>query len=416
MTIQYSMTKHFIIVGAGQAAAQAAQTLRQNDFPGKISIIGAEPYLPYQRPPLSKKYLAGELATERLFLRPAQFYVDRNITVETGVRATTIDLRNKQLRLNDDRLLDYDGLMLATGGRVRRLSVPGSDLKGIHYVRTISDIDAIRSEPLEHRRLVTVGGGYIGLEIAAVASSLGAEVTVLEAQDRVLARVVCPEVSAFYSKVHGDAGVRIQCETAVSKFTGDGRGRVTAVETAAREKFVCDLVVVGIGIEPEVELAKEAGLSCANGIVVDEYAQTSDPHVVAAGDCTAHPSVYDGERVRLESVHNAIEQGKTAAFTFLGKPQAYQQVPWFWSDQFDLKLQIAGLSNGYQKVVLRGDPKTKQFSACYLRDGKLIALDAINSPRDFMAGKKLIAAGPEIRAEQLADVEVGLNELVPSSS
>jgi 3-phenylpropionate/trans-cinnamate dioxygenase ferredoxin reductase component len=408
------MTKHFIIIGAGQAAAQAVQTLRQNEFSGEISMIGAEPYLPYQRPPLSKKYLAGELAAERLFLRPEQFYADRNITVEKGVQATSINLRKRQLCLNDNRILGYDGLMLATGGRVRRLAVPGSDLKGIHYVRTISDVDALRADLLEGKKLVTVGGGYIGLEIAAVARSLGAEVTVLEAQDRVLARVVCPEVSAFYSNYHANAGVKIQCGTAVSGFIG--QERVTEVETTAGKTIACDLVVVGIGIEPEVELAKKSGLLCANGIVVDEYAQTSDARVVAAGDCTAHPSIYDAGLVRLESVHNAIEQAKTAALSLLAKPQAYHQVPWFWSDQFDLKLQIAGLSTGYEEVVLRGDPTTKQFSACYLRDEVLIALDAINSPRDFMFGKILIAAGAKIQPQKLADTEIGLDELVAGSS
>ncbi len=404
------MSKQIIIIGGGQAAAQAVQTLRQNNFGGRITLVGEERYVPYQRPPLSKKYLAGELETERLYLRPPSFYTDRDVTLELGMRAERLEPSARRVILGDGRALDYDGLMLATGSRVRRVDLPGSDLAGIHYVRTIADADAIRAKLEPDKKLVTVGAGYIGLEIASIAATLGVDVTVLETADRVMARVVCPEVSKFYLDYHTRAGVEIHCNAAVAAF--HGQNRVDAVETAAGQRFSCDLVVVGIGIVPEVGLAEAAGLNCENGIVVDDLARTEDPNIVAAGDCTNHPNLFAGRRIRLESVHNAVEQAKTAALSLLGESRPYAQVPWFWSDQFDLKLQIAGLSQDHDQVVIRGSRDDNSFSACYLRAGKLIAVDAVNLPRDFLFGKKLIANEAVIDPAQLADSAKSLGDFV----
>jgi 3-phenylpropionate/trans-cinnamate dioxygenase ferredoxin reductase subunit len=404
------MPKHFIILGGGQAGAQAVQTLRQNNFDGRITLVGEERQLPYQRPPLSKNYLAGKLDAERLSLRSASFYSDRNVTLELGTRADTLEPSSRRLTLGDGRVLDYDGLLLATGSRVRRLDSPGSDLAGIHYLRTIADADAIRAEFLPGKRLVIVGAGYIGLEVASIAVTLGVEVTILEAADRVMARVVSAETSHFYLNYHTSSGVEIHCNASVAAF--HGRDQVTAVETAAGRRFTCDIVVVGVGIVPEVSLAEASGLKCDNGIHVDGHARTDEPSIVAAGDCTNHPNPFAGRRIRLESVHNAIEQAKTAALSLLEKSEPYAQVPWFWSDQYDLKLQIAGLSGDHDQVIIRGNSNESRFSACYLRAGRLVAVEAVNSPRDFMFGKKLIAAEVVVTPEQLADSAISLGDLL----
>ena len=405
-----SVTEHFVIVGGGQAAAQAVQTLRQHRFGGTITLVGDEPYPPYQRPPLSKSYLAGALERERLFLRPRAFYEDSGVELELGIRAMRVDPGASQVTLEDDRVLRYDGLMLATGSRVRRLRIPGADLRGVHYVRTVADVDSILADLQTSRQLVVVGGGYIGLEVAAVAASCGLQVTLLEAVDRVMARVVSPEVSGFFRDRHTRAGVRIRCATTVSRFVG-GR-RVTAVETADGQRYPCDAVIVGIGIVPAVGLAEAAGLACDDGIMVDEFARTEHHSVLAAGDCTNHPSRLVGERIRLESVQNAIAQARTAALTFLGQRQPYAATPWFWSDQYELKLQIAGLSQGHEQVVVRGAPDEAPFAVFYLRAGRLIAVEAVNSPKAFMLGKKLISAGTMVEAEQLADVGCELSALL----
>jgi len=402
--------QHIVIVGAGQAAAQAILTLRQKKFDGRITLVGEENLPPYQRPPLSKKYLAGELDRERLFLRPLTFYEKNGVDLQLGVRAEELDPDRRRVRLNDGRSLDYDGLLLATGSRVRRLNIPGSDLPGIHYVRNVADVDSISDAFRPGNRLVVVGAGYIGLEVSAVAVSRGLQVTVLEAVDRVMARVVCPEVSQFYFDYHTRSGVDIRCGTTIGSFVGNGR--VEAVSAASGELFPCDLAIVGIGIEPVVEPASSAGLTCENGIRVDEFARTGDKAIVAAGDCTNHPSLLYGRRVRLESVQNAIDQAKIAAASLLGEDQPYETVPWFWSDQYDLKLQIAGLSQDHDRVVMRGEPDSSGFAAFYLRDGKLQAVDAVNSPKDFMLGKRLIMRRAAPSLELLADPATDLAELL----
>jgi 3-phenylpropionate/trans-cinnamate dioxygenase ferredoxin reductase subunit len=403
------MSEHLVIVGGGQAAAQAVQSLRQQSYSGAITLVCDEPYPPYQRPPLSKKYFAGELARERLFLRPAAFYAEKGVALEQNARVEELDAAARRLRLRDGRTLPYDRLLLATGSRVRGLDVPGAALPGVHYLRTIADVDAITAALAPGARVLLVGAGYIGLEVAAVARHRGFDVTVLEAADRVMSRTVSAEISAFYEACHRAAGAVIHCGAAVKAL--HGTARVTSVETVDGRTFPCDVLIVGIGIVPNVELAAAVGLECSNGIVVDEHARTADPHIVAAGDCTSHPHPLLGRRVRLESVPNAIHQAKVAAATLLGEPIAYSEVPWFWSDQYDLKLQIAGLSTGYDEVVLRGDPAARSFAAFYLRGGELLAVDAVNSPREFIAGKKLVANRARIAREVLRDAAVDLTPL-----
>ena len=400
------MKKHLVVVGGGQAALQTVQSARQLGYDGDITLVADELDPPYQRPPLSKQYLAGKLARERLYLRPASFYADQGVRLMPGRAALEIQVAQQGVRLDDDSVLRFSELVLATGSRARRLSVPGAELAGIHYVRTIPDIDALRAELEPGKRLVIVGGGYIGLEAAAVAVALGLQVTVLEAAPRLLARVVCEELAEFYTRCHTEAGVAIQCGTEVTAFAGEDR--VLAVETRVGTRIDCDLVIAGIGVLPNVELAAQAGLECDDGILVDSGSRTADPNIFAAGDCSNHPHPFAPHRVRLESVNNAVEQGKAAAASLLGHTAPFESVPWFWSDQYDLKLQIAGLALDYEQVVVRGNPSRKGFAVYYLAAGVPIAVDAVNSPRDFMGAKKLIAARRKLSAQEIADPEIDL--------
>tara|TARA_R110000824_G_scaffold118960_14_gene272145 strand:- start:272709 stop:273947 length:1239 start_codon:yes stop_codon:yes gene_type:complete len=406
-----SETGGIVIIGAGQAASQAVVSLRMEGYEGPITMIGDEAEPPYQRPPLSKKFLAGEIGFDRVELKPAEFYEGANCKLLLGTRATAINTKAKTVTTSDGRELTYDKLLIATGSRVREINVPGFDLKGVHYLRSVGDVAEIQSHFKAGAKMVVVGGGYIGLEVAAVAKKNGIDVTVLETADRVMARVVDPIVSHFYERVHREAGVDIRTGVTVAGFEGDG-DKVSAVVSGEGDKIPCDFVVVGIGILPNVELAEAAGLKVENGIVVDECTRTSDPDIFAAGDCTNHPSAVYGKRLRLESVQNAIEQGKTAAAAMLGKDKPYNQVPWFWSDQYDLKLQIAGLSAGYTQAVTRGDPSTdKSFAVFYLKDGVLIAVDAVNRPPEFMMSKMLIAQKAKLDPARLADESINMKEV-----
>lgn len=402
------MSGSFVIVGASHAAAQAVDSLRRFGHAGEIVLVGDEPLLPYNRPPLSKKYLTGEVERDRLLLRSAQFYEQHRVTTRLGVRATAIDCGSRRLRLSDGGELQYDQLLLCIGSRPRLLEVPGADLAGIHYLRNVADVDAIRRDIAGARQAVIVGAGYIGLETAASLRQLGLAVTVLEVGERPLNRVVAPELSAFYVQRHAREGVQIMCRTAVTAFAGSDR--VSAV-VCGNQTFAADLVIVGIGILPDISLAAAAGIRCDNGIVVDEHCRTSDPNVYAAGDCTSHPSVRYGRRVRLESVDNATEQGKVAAAGMCGQTARHEHVPWFWSDQYDVKLQIAGLSQGYDRAVLRGNPLTNSFALYYLASGELIAVDAVNSPKDFMTGRKWVAERRHLDPLRLADTSVDLKSL-----
>jgi len=396
-----------VIIGAGQAAAQAIATLRAEAYTGALTLIGEEPFPPYQRPPLSKAYLSGDFARDRLFLRPDSFYAESQCKMLLNTRATTIDRARKVVQLSDGVALPYERLLIATGARVRTLPLKGSDLKGVHYLRGIADVDAIRPRLVPGSRLAVVGGGYIGLEVAAVAVKRGVDVTVIEAADRVMVRAVTPRMSAFYEQYHRSAGVKFLLNATAQAF--QGTSAVQAVVTSGGT-VPADIALVGVGIVPNQEIAAEAGLSCNNGIVVDEYAATSDPDIFAAGDCTNHPA-FAGGRVRLESVQNAIDQAKHAALGLVGRPSPYSEVPWFWSDQYDLKLQIAGLARAGDVVVLRGDPATRKFAAFHLREGVLAAVEAVNSAPDYIAGRRLIAARAVVAPERLADVTVPARSL-----
>ena len=398
-----------VIAGAGHAAGQLIASLKQNRFAGRITVIGDEPWFPYQRPPLSKKYLAGQLAAERLLFKPESFYDDESIRTLLGARVESVDRAARRVVTDSGEAIRYDALVLALGSRPRRIDVPGADLDGVTYLRTIADVDAIRASLGGARRVAIVGAGYIGLEVAAVTASMGLDVTVIEAMDRVMSRVVSPEVSTFYEGVHRRHGVQLLLSTGVRAFTGDRK--VRAVQLDNGDEVAADVVVVGIGVLPTTDLAADAGLAVDDGIVVDCTCRSSDPDIYAIGDCTRHPNGILGRDVRLESVHNALEQAKTAAANICGQRTEYAQVPWFWSDQYDLKLQIVGLSHGYDQVVIRGDTADDAFSCLYLSEGRLIAIDAVNRPKDFMQSKALIAAGGAVDPRRLADTSIELKEL-----
>ena len=404
------MPENIVIVGAGQAAAQAVEILRRKGYAGALTVVGEEPVLPYQRPPLSKKFLAGSFERERLPFRHQAFYDGHDVRLKLGRRALRLDRAARTIGLDDGSVLAYDALLLATGSRARRAAVPGAGLPGVHVLRTLADVDAIRAEAQAGRRAVIVGGGYIGLETAATLRELGLEVTVLEMADRVMNRVVCEPVARFYEAEHARRGVRILLRTGLAAFSGDAR--VRAVHGTDGSMHPADLAIVGVGVTPADELAREAGLACDNGIVVDEHCRTSDPLVFAAGDCTNHPSARYGRRLRLESVDNAFEQAASAAHNLLGIATAHDRTPWVWSDQYDLKLIIVGLSQGHDRVVMRGDPASRSFSACYLRDGELIAVDTVNAARDQMAARKLVAARIHPDPAQLADITRPLKDCV----
>ena len=402
------MTRTVVIAGAGHGAGQVVATLKQKRFDGKIVLLGDEPYLPYQRPPLSKKFLAGDLEPERLFLKPESFYDDPQIELQLGVRVEAIDRDARAVATDRGETIGYDTLVLATGSRVRTLPVAGAELPGIHYLRNIADVDAIRADMSGNKNAVIIGAGYIGLEVAAVCCQKGLRVTVIEMADRVMSRVVSPHVSDYYQVLHTDNGVRLMLSTNITGFAGKRRVRQVVTDD---DQVAADFVVVGVGVVPNVELAVAAGLEVDDGIVVDDTCRTADPDIYAIGDCTSHPNDIYGQRLRLESVQNALEKAKTAASNICGSKAHYCEVPWFWSDQFDTKLQIAGLSQGYDEVVLRGDPAAGSFACCYLKQGVLIAVDAINSPREFMQAKALIAAHARPDTTSLADAEVALRDL-----
>lgn len=396
-----------VIVGAGHAAGQAAASLRQEGYEDKIVIIGDEAHVPYQRPPLSKAYLAGEQGIERVYLRPEKFYADKNVTVKTDTAVTTIDTAAKTVSTDAGETIAYEHLLIATGGRPRKLNVPGSDLGGIHYLRTIADVDAIRADFAEGKKLVIVGGGYIGLEVASVAVKYGLEVHVLEMEERILQRVTTPAMSAYYHQLHTGRGVHLHTSTTVTGFSGEGS--VSAVQ-CGDESIPADLVIVGIGIVPNTEIAEAAGIACDNGIVVDDHCRTSAPDVYSAGDCTNHPNPLLDRRLRLESVPNAMEQARVVAANMTGGDKVYASIPWFWSDQYELKLQMVGFSSDGDSHVIRGDMDANEFAVFYLKDGKVVAADAVNSPKEFMICKQLI--GKEVDAAALADSESDLKALL----
>lgn len=401
-----------VIVGAGHGGAQCAIALRQNGFEGTVAMIGREPEPPYERPPLSKEYLARDKEFERLYIRPPQFWADKNIEMLLGREVTKVDPGKHEVTLSDGTTFGYGTLVWATGGDPRRLACVGTDLKGVHSVRTREDVDRLMGElDAGAKKVVVIGGGYIGLEAAAVLTKLGCEVTLLEALPRVLARVAGPELSAFYEAEHRAHGVDLRTEVAVDCI--EGGPSVTGVKLADGTILPADAVIVGIGIIAAVGPLIAAGAAGANGVDVDEYCRTSLPDIYAIGDCAAFACDYAGRTVmRVESVQNANDMGTCVAKAICGDPQKYHAFPWFWSNQYDLRLQTCGLSVGYDATVTRGDPATRSFSVVYLKGGKVIALDCVNAVKDYVQGRKLIEAGVSANVDQLADASVPLKELL----
>ncbi|MBF5090492.1 MULTISPECIES: NAD(P)/FAD-dependent oxidoreductase [unclassified Novosphingobium] len=401
-----------VIVGAGHGGAQAAIALRQNGFEGTILMIGREPEPPYERPPLSKEYLAREKTFERLYIRPAQFWDDKAVTLMLGHEVTAVDPAAKVLKLASGDAVGYGTLIWAAGGDPRRLSCSGADLAGVHAVRTREDVDRLMGElDAGARRAVVIGGGYIGLEAAAVLTKLDCHVTLLEALPRVLARVAGEALSEFYQNEHRAHGVDLRTGVAVDCLEGDGT-KVTGVKLADGTVLPADLVIVGIGIIPSVGPLLAAGAAGGNGVDVDEFCRTSLPDVYAIGDCAAHANGFaEGAVIRLESVQNANDMATTAVKSILGDPQPYKATPWFWSNQYDLRLQTVGLSAGHDATVLRGDPATRSFSVIYLKQGRIVALDCVNMVKDYVQGRKLVEARAEIAPDRLADAGTPLKEL-----
>ena len=388
-----------VVIGAGQAALQTIMSLRQGGYEAAITLVGDEAYLPYQRPPLSKAYLSGKMERDRLFLKPDAFYTDNQVTLKLDMRVDSLDAAAKSVKLSNGETLAYEYAVIATGSRPRLLDVPGRQLDNIFDLRGMADIDAMQPHFVEGKKLLVVGGGYIGLEAAAVAAAMGMRVHVLEAAPRLLARFAEPEISAFYTRLHKDNGVTLVTDSQMTGFVGDNA--VRGVEMADGSVINADIVITGIGILPNIEIAEAAGLTVENGIVVNEVGQTSDAHIFAAGDCTSHPNDLLGRTMRLESVPNAIEQGKAVASAICGAPKPYHQVPWFWSDQYDVKLQIAGVPTQIDSKVLRGDDSSNSFAWFYFTGDKLTGVTAINRPAEFMAGRMLIEKS--LKGELTAD-------------
>lgn len=405
------MSQTCVVIGASHAAAAFVTGLRQDGWEGRIQVIGDEPYIPYHRPPLSKALLAGEKTLEEIYIRPQDIYTKANIEFMLGVRAARIDRANKKVMLENGVGVSYDKLALMVGSRVRKVTVPGHDLDGIHYLRDFGDVSRIKTHVKPGGNAVIVGGGYIGLEAAAVLKKLGMKVTVLEMMDRVLQRVTAPEISEFYTRIHTEEGVTIRCKVGATGF--EGTGRVERVICNDGTTHAADLVIIGIGIIPNMEIAQEAGLKTENGIVVDDRARTSDPDIVAAGDCAWHYNAIYDRWLRLESVQNANDQARIAASTVAGLDKAYSALPWFWSDQYDLKLQIAGLNQGYEQVIVRGDRTGgRSFAAFYVKNNNVIAVDSVNRPAEFMVGKRLITEKVVIDSARLADESVSMKDMI----
>jgi 3-phenylpropionate/trans-cinnamate dioxygenase ferredoxin reductase subunit len=406
-------TAGLVIVGAGQAGGDLTGALRAGGYKGAITLIGDEPYAPYRRPPLSKAFLSGEATLESLYLKPSEAYVRLGIDCRYGIGVERIERDKNAIRLYDGTLVPYEYLVLATGGRPRRLSLPGANHANVHYIRSIEDILRLKPQLLPNKRLLIVGGGYVGLEAASIGIKQGLQVSLVESLDRVLARVTAPELSGFYERAHRRRGVEMITGTGVHAFEGDPE--VNAVVLSDGRRLSVDLVIVGIGMIPNTELADTAQLQVHNGIVVDAFTRTEDPRIFAIGDCCNHENVFLQRRLRLESVPNATEQARVCAASIGGNPVPYAAVPWFWSDQYDLKLQMVGLSAGYDELIIRGDMEKESFCALYLRDGILISADAVNRPSDFMSAKRMVAERMPVSATQLRDESINLKSLATSS-
>ena len=405
------MKNDVIIIGAGHAGGIMAIALRQSKFQGSITLIGEENFLPYQRPALSKGFLAGDIKEKRLYLKSQDYFDKNNIDVIRNCKVLSIDRNNKTILLENKKQLSYEKLIIATGSIVNKLKTNSGE-KDLHYLRTINDSLKIKQKLKNKNKITIIGAGYIGLEIASIAITINLEVRVLELKNRVMERVVSPEVSDFFQTKHQSEGVKFKFNTSITDI--ENQGKQKRIICSDGSVFSTDVIVVGVGIKPNIELAKNSGLSCDNGILVDDYGQTSDRHIFAVGDCSNHPNNIFKQRLRLESVQNAVEQAKSVAASLVGNHKPYQEVPWFWSDQYNIKLQIAGISKNHDQRVIRGLPEEEKFAVFYQKENRLIAVDAINSPKEFMVGKKWIAKQAKIPFELIQNRDVDLNKIAES--
>ena len=402
--------EHLVLIGAGQSAIQCITSLKKEGYTGSITLVGEEEHLPYQRPPLSKGFLEDSIGNDRLYFKKLDYFVENKIQLKLGIKAREVDIENGEILLSDNSSLPFDKLVFSTGSRVRKLDFPGNTLNSIHYLRGLDDALSIKSDIETSEEIVVVGAGYIGLEVAAIAAKKNKKVTVIEMADRVMNRTVDPQISDYYLELHKKNGVSFKFNTSLKEVIG----------TKHPEKVLCsdgseikaDMVIIGAGILPNTELAESAGVSCDNGIIVDEFGKTSHKNIFACGDCTNHPNKLLNKKIRLESVHNAMEQSKTVASGLLNEPKEYNQIPWFWSDQYDHKLQIVGLSGEHDKVTVRGNISESKFMLFYTKREELIAVDAVNNSKEFLISRKLVANKVKINAEQISNPDTNLNDLI----
>ena len=400
-----------IIIGASHAAGELCISLRKEGWTGSITIVGDEDHLPYNRPPLSKTFLAGEKSIDDLLIRHEEAYVKADIEMKLGCRVEKINRELKEIALNNGETLSYDKLILTTGARPRKVDMPGTEAKNVFYLRSIYDADQIRQYIKTGSRAVIIGGGYIGLETAAMLVSTGMKVTILEREPRILNRVAAPEISQFFTRIHTEEGIELITDVEISELKGGEQ--ISEIVCSDGRTFAADLVIIGIGVITNSELAEEAGLEINNGIVVNEFAETNDTDILAAGDCTYHFNKHYDRWLRLESIQNALEQAKVAARTICDHRQEYDQIPWFWSDQYDLKLQIAGLSGGYDNLIVRGDlGQGRKMAVFYFIGDTFLAVDAVNSPQEFMFGKKVLMQSLRLDREKLADSSIPMKEIL----
>ena len=402
--------ENLLIIGAGQSAIQCISTLKKEGYSGSITLVGEEEHLPYQRPPLSKGFLEDSLNKERLYFKKLEFFTENKVQLYLGLSAEKLEIDNQKVYLSDNSVLEFDKLVFATGSRVRLLDFPGSELKSIFYLRDLDDAEAIKKDLETSENLVIIGAGYIGLEAAAIAAKKNKKVTIIEMADRVMNRTVDPQISEYYLNLHKSYGVKFHFNTSLETINEVSNSLEVVCSDGTEVK--ADSVLIGAGVVPNIELAEEAGINCDNGIIVNEFGQTNFKNIYACGDCTNHPNKILNKNLRLESVHNAMEQAKTVASSLMNNPMEYNQVPWFWSDQYDHKLQIVGLSGDHDVVTMRGNTNDAKFMLFYTKDEELIAVDAINNPKEFLISRKLVANKVKIKPNVISDLNTNLNDLI----
>ena len=402
--------ENLLIIGAGQSAIQCISTLKKEGYSGSITLVGEEEHLPYQRPPLSKGFLEDSVNKERLYFKKLEFFTENKVQLYLGLSAEKLEIDNQKVYLSDNSELEFDKLVFATGSRVRYLDFPGSELKSIFYLRDLDDAEAIKKDLETSENLVIIGAGYIGLEAAAIAAKKNKIVTIIEMADRVMNRTVDPQISEYYLNLHKSYGVKFHFNTSLETINEVSDSLEVVCSDGTEVK--ADSVLIGAGVVPNIELAEEAGINCDNGIIVNEFGQTNFKNIYACGDCTNHPNKILNKNLRLESVHNAMEQAKTVASSLMNNPMEYNQVPWFWSDQYDHKLQIVGLSGDHDMVTMRGNTNDAKFMLFYTKDEELIAVDAINNPKEFLISRKLVANKVKIKPNEISDLNINLNDLI----